>query len=248
MKNSSNDKVVLISDYGRSGQGWLSYMLCYLLNAKYVEPYDLLKGRVYTTSQHVLMNTDGNIPGRSKTKYSMIVKTHNYPASDLNLTDKIIILKRDPRDVAVSSYNMKRNTAKKESKLSLKSRIDLMVHRFPAISHAVTLSRWINYYRAWAHVDCHHVTYEGLSNDTKGELKKILSYLEIDVDDSLIEDAVDKFSFKAITGREKGSEDAGNSEFRKGSVGDYKNHFSRAELLLFKHVFAKGLGRHGYAF
>ena len=42
MEQKSN--IVLISDFGRSGQGWLSYMLCYILNAQFVEPYNFLNG------------------------------------------------------------------------------------------------------------------------------------------------------------------------------------------------------------
>jgi hypothetical protein len=57
------EKVILIADYGRSGQGWLSFMLSYILNAKYIEPYDLLKGRWYSSSnQYVINLSQGNLP------------------------------------------------------------------------------------------------------------------------------------------------------------------------------------------
>ena len=80
MSNISHDKVILMADYGRSGQGWLSYMLCYILNAKYIEPYDFLKGMLYTTDERVRGLTSGNLPGRPKGRSSMIIKTHNWPA------------------------------------------------------------------------------------------------------------------------------------------------------------------------
>src|SRR3989344_1927089 len=104
MEQKSN--IVLISDFGRSGQGWLSYMLCYILNAQYVEPYNFLNGKIYSSSEDVIRLTSGNLPGREKTPYNLVVKTHNYPSSEFNLTDKVIFLIRDPRDVAVSMHNL----------------------------------------------------------------------------------------------------------------------------------------------
>ena len=105
-------KVILIADYGRSGQGWLSYMLCYLLNAKYIEPYFFLRGALYTENKALRDITSGDLPNREKTEYSMVIKTHELPAGHLNLTDKVIFLMRDPRDIAVSTYFMYRAIVK----------------------------------------------------------------------------------------------------------------------------------------
>ena len=44
------DDVLLIADFGRSAQGWLSYILSYVLNARYIEPYNLLSGSKYSKS------------------------------------------------------------------------------------------------------------------------------------------------------------------------------------------------------
>lgn len=242
------DKVVLVSDYGRSGQGWLSYMLCYVLNAKYIEPYDLLKGRLYSSSKHVLENTMGNLPGRAKSPYSMIVKTHNYPGKTIDLTDKIIMLRRDPRDVAVSAFFRKKSYKKKEGKLGLKSKIHLILHRISFLSYMMTIFGWIRFYEAWDGVSCHNVTYEALSSNTKEELQKMLDYLCVEADEMLIEEAVEIFSFKRITGRQKGEEVVGNSEFRKGVVGDYRNHISGILLKICRVLFGDRLVRQGYSF
>lgn len=247
-REGNQDKVVLVSDYGRSGQGWLSYMLCYVLNAKYIEPYDLLKGRLYTSSQHVLDHTNGNMQGRDKTCYSMIVKTHNYPDKQMNLTDKVILLRRDPRDVAVSAYLRKKNINNNTVKLGLKSRIHLALHRMSFVSYALTVFGWVNFYEAWSGIECHHVTYEDMSRNTKGELRRMLDYLDINASDKLLEEAVEMFSFRKITGRDKGEEVIGNSEFRKGVVGDFRNHISRNYLKICKMVFGNRLAKQGYQF
>src|SRR3989344_6645836 len=123
MSNVSREKVILMADYGRSGQGWLSYMLCFILNAKYVEPYDFLKGMLYTTDERVRSLTSGNLPNRPKSPYLMIIKTHNWPAKNINLTDKIIFLTRDPRDIAVSAYYRYKELINLEPATTLKEKI-----------------------------------------------------------------------------------------------------------------------------
>lgn len=116
-ETASGNKMLLIADYGRSGQGWLSYMLCYILNAQYLEPYCLLRGLVFSGHRNIVESVQGNLPGRAKTKYSHVVKTHEIPDPYFSLTDKIILLARDPRDVAVSAHN--------RSNVSLKTGTDV---------------------------------------------------------------------------------------------------------------------------
>lgn len=239
---NEKEKIILVADYGRSGQGWLSYMLCYILNAKYIEPYDLLKGRKYSASEYIRQLTGGNLLGREKTKYSMIVKTHGYPAPDFNLTDKVILLTRDPRDVAVSFQYLSR--AKKYK--SLKGKIFGLINNFRIVNYLITASKWKKYAQAWKDVKYHLVRYEDLSSNAKNTLRGVLDYLEIGAGEELIAKAVEKFSFEKITGRQRGEEDPQNLEFRKGIVGDYKNHFSKLELKLFKLICGKEAKKLGY--
>ena len=56
--------VLLIADYGRSGQGWLSFMLCYILNATYIEPYDFLKGTESSSSDIMTIAIKSNLTTR----------------------------------------------------------------------------------------------------------------------------------------------------------------------------------------
>jgi len=240
------EKVILVADYGRSGQGWLSFMLCYILNAKYIEPYDLLRGRKYIYSKNASGLTDGNLPGRERTPYSMIIKTHEYPASDFNLTDRVIFLTRDPRDVAVSAFYRYKVVSQQEKNQTIKSKISFLIHRFKFTSFIMTAYKWKNYFRAWQDIKYHFVRYEDLWSNPKNVLKKMLDYLEIKVNDELIEDAIQKFSFERLTGRQKGQEELQNVVFRKGTVGDYKNHFSKLNLKIFKFICGEEAKKAGY--
>lgn len=277
---TEGNKLILIADYGRSGQGWLSYMLCYILNAKYIEPYCLLRGIIYTGHQYVIDLTQGNLYGREKTKYSMVVKTHNLPDPFFSLTDKLILLARDPRDVAVSAlarYNVRQKTGtdvekgaqemaiigtndcqvregmKQSSKKSFMREMDwiaklknwLWARKF--FCFFMVAYRWGRFYESWGKIDISiNVTYEDLSFHTRDTLFKILQYLGIEANDDLVEEAIQKFSFATITGREKGDEERDNVAFRKGIVGGYKEHFNSFYKLLFKILCGKVAMKWGY--
>jgi len=235
-----NDIPVLIADLGRSGQGWLSYMLCYILNARYIEPYDLLKGRD-SSSEHIFSLTRGNLPGRERTKYSLVVKTHEYPAMDFNLTDKVICLSRDPRDVAVSFYNMQLVRSKKNKRLK-----DILLN-CRIIHYLQTARQWKNYYQCWDNRNYYKVKYEDLITAPVHTLKGILNYLQVDGDDNLIKKAVEEFTFEKLSGRPRGKEDSSNLDFRKGIVGDYKSRFNKLELFIFKIICCKQAKERGYS-
>lgn len=265
--NSHNreDKIILIADYGRSGQGWLSYMLCYILNARYIEPYCLLRGLIFSGEDNISKLVQGNLDSREKTKYSLVVKTHECPDPYFSLTDKVILLARDPRDVAVSGlarFQVLKQTgtdveinAQKERKTqkTFKTRKSF-VRRFKQMlwsskfgCYILTARNWSRFYNTWQNIDlCHKVTYEDLSFNTKQTLIDILKYLEVEVSEELIEEAIQKFTFKSITGREKGAEQKNNVAFRKGIVGDYKNNFNKCELLIFDLICGKIMRKWGY--
>jgi len=249
MASNSNGKAILVSDFGRSGQGWLSYMLCYILNAKFIEPYNLLQGREYSSSEDIIRNTKGNLPGREKTQYDFVVKTHNLSGGEINLTDKVIFLTRDPRDVAVSAFYWHKNGAKNAKWKNAKGKIFWTIAtKIKIIDYILTAVGWARHYSSWKKVSSFRVRYEDLSSDTKKTLLSILNYIDVSADEKIIEEAIEKFSFEKITGRKKGEERSQNSEFRKGIVGDYKSHFSLLELKIFWLICGKSASEAGYKF
>ena len=219
--------VVLIADYGRSGQGWLSYMLCYVLNARFIEPYAMLDGRAHSTSAHVLALSQGDLPGREATRYRLVVKTHQHPVprTEFKLTDKVVFLTRDPRDVSISAMFYHRNAWRvSRPGRPLAWIVGYLRTTLPG-SALDTARRWARFRRAWAPIPSFHVRYEDLRRDPHAVLRAILDYLEVHAPDALIADAVEQFTFQQLTGRTPGTEAKDNSEFRKGIVGDYKNHY-----------------------
>jgi len=225
MKNETN-MTILIADYGRSGQGWLSYMLCYILNATFIEPYCLLSGMKYSASKHVLLLSQGRLPDRKITDYSLIVKTHSNPAINFNLTDKVLYLTRDPRDVAVSAYYRQRLLFKENRGpqrfviKSLKGKIKHFLLSFRTINYAYTAIKWKKHVLSWEHIPSYKVRYEDLSENIEMALSGILDYLGTKIEKKIIYEAIENFSFRMITDRDRGNVDNNNPEFRKGIVGD----------------------------
>jgi len=257
-----NDKPVLVANLARTGQGWLSFMLCYILNAKFVEPYCLLRGIVYSADPYIVEKTSGNLPSRKQTQYSLIVKTHQLPDPFFSLTDKVILLSRDPRDVAVSAYarystvqktgtdliaqDQGASIARTQRRYYLQQVKEWLWSR-KLVCFFLIACRWKKFYEGWGDITiCLRVTYEELSKDPKTVLLRILKYLEVEADEGLVDDAIRKFSFEALSGRKKGVEDKGNTSFRKGIVGDYKNHFNPFYQYMFDVICGKAARQWGF--
>ncbi len=264
------NKYILLAGYARCGQGWLGYMLAYILNAKFIEPYCLIRGIVYSANEYILNLTQGDLDGRTPTKYSIIAKTHNLPDPYISLTNKIILVSRDPRDVAVSAYsrhivsketgsdqtnedkaaaliNTKRNYKDYPGLHQMLETLRINLLSIKSISYLNSALKWNHYYRTWDNLGCClNISYEELSKDPNSTLKKILDYLELDVEDDLINEAISKFKFEVLSGRIKGKEDKSNTSFRKGVVGDYKNNITKLTSKIIMKITRKSSLKRGY--
>ena len=190
MESKSRNKIVLVSDFGRSGQGWLSYMLCYILNAQFIEPYNFLNGKKYSVSEHILDLTQGNLPNRERTNYSLVVKTHNILRSQIDLTDKIILLVRDPRDVAVSMQNLVLINYNKIGWGHPRAKFFLLMEKsFRLLNYIKIILSWKRHYYSWKKSSYYFVRYEDLLVNCQQVLEKILKYLEIQLDEKIIKES-----------------------------------------------------------
>lgn len=78
----------------------------------------------------------------------------------------------------------------------------------------------------WDKPDVHYIKYEDLLADPHGGLADTLKHLRpnLKIDEQKLDQTVQRFSFKTVTGRNPGEAD--NSSFvRKGIAGDWRNHF-----------------------
>lgn len=107
---------------------------------------------------------------------------------------------------------------------------------------------WADFARRWHNrPETVHVRYEDLRRDAVGELQQVvfgLTAKPLDAQRAMA--IVNEFSFERLSqGRQPGQEEKG-SFFRKGVVGDWRNHFSREAGQVFDHFAGQELILLGY--
>ena len=95
--------------------------------------------------------------------------------------------------------------------------------------------------------DCYtEVRYEDLLVRPKEEVKRLLGFLGVDADETLVEHCVSSASFEKLSrGRERGQEDP-SSFYRKGVAGDWKYLFDEHDKQIYKEEAGELLIRLGY--
>jgi hypothetical protein len=259
------EDTVLVAAAGRSGQTWLCFVLAHLLNARFLEPYCLLRGIIFTGNAYVLSQTQGKLPGRSPSRYDLVVKTHQHPDPFFSLTRKVILIVRDPRDVTTSAwhrFNVMKTTGsdveedaqgmallpyKLPFEKSLKNRIWSMVHGNRTLAIYLVARRWSRFHAAWRRLPfCHIVRYEDLLKQPVESMSGICRHLGIPVDEVLIKSALEALSFAKITGRNAGDEDNKSIMFRKATAGDHKGKLGPLELALVRFHCREEAAHYGY--
>jgi hypothetical protein len=90
------------------------------------------------------------------------------------------------------------------------------------------------------------VRYEDLLERPHEEVRRLLGFLGVDTDRTLVDGCVSAASFEKLSrGRERGQEDP-SSFYRKGIAGDWKNHFTEEDRRIFKEEAGELLIRLGY--
>lgn len=88
--------------------------------------------------------------------------------------------------------------------------------------------------------------YEDLYSDTPNEVTRILNFLDVDAAPGYVTGCCEAGAFRRLSGgRESGEEDA-ESHFRKGSIGDWRNHFDDAAIKAFEKHAGSVLREMGY--
>lgn len=88
-------------------------------------------------------------------------------------------------------------------------------------------------------------SYEGLLADGRAVARELFAHLGLAADDRTLDDALERSSFRFHAGRDRGQEDR-KRFYRKGIVGDWRNHFSTDDARIFREVAGDMLVRLGY--
>jgi hypothetical protein len=170
---------------------------------------------------------------------------------------KVIATLRDPRDQCVSRmFHVRRDATHSWNKrLRELSEFDALMEciegreSFPSINQLMKVSTtWLD-----GGYDVQVIRYESLKENPVREFRKIADYLNVQMRDGLLEQIVRRNRFERLSAggkfwrsaRAEGQEKT-DSHFRKGIVGDWRNHFEDEHKKRFKEVAGQLLIDLGY--
>ena len=147
---------------------------------------------------------------------------------------KKICIIRDPKDKITSwHFNNIRKKRKADISISDKFIIDYCQKRIIAEYESLLA------YKGKVHC----LTYEGLTSNANEVIREILKYLEAKISEELIEDMINNASFQKLNAIDSGAigrtrgEESTKSHYRKGVVGDWKNHLTDKQAKVVDNMF-----------
>lgn len=157
-----------------------------------------------------------------------------------------LVMYRDLRDVAVSHVHYVRRTPwHPEHPAYRETSVREGLERFAR----TLLPAFVEWLRSWeANRDPDRslaVRYEDLLADTAGTFREVARLYGLPDDPETVESIVEAHRFERLTGgRSRGEE--GDSFFRKGTAGDWRNHFTEELAQLYREVAGRALADFGY--
>jgi len=154
------------------------------------------------------------------------IKPIKYKNKDL-INKKKIILLRDPREVIVSHWyhlNFREKTFKKNIS-------EFINDKYLGIEKIISFYNFLNLNSL---NNSEIITYERLVNNTFEEIKKILYFLNLEINENLIKNCISDCSFDKLQKKEMEetkNKDVKTMKFRKGLHGNFNDDLSKDDLI-----------------
>lgn len=226
---------IIITEFPKSGGSWLVTMLGAALN--------LPKRDIYVNDEFSGFDLTHHPWYEGASSYNLtescIIKSHELPESPLHIvTDKIVHLARDGRDVVISKYFHDKDFCVKNG---ISNEFTMTFSEFLEI----TAAEWSEYITAWSDLKVIHCSYEDLLNNPAAVMQMLFNKFNLVVNESSIKDAVEAATKEKM---HKSLDKAfkHNTFVRKGIAGDWRNHFSETDKALFKKIAGESLIVLGY--
>ncbi len=162
---------------------------------------------------------------------------HEGIIDDFSAQQKIVFIYRDVRDCIVSGYHYLRNSlhpgtmgctpdvfsALPKDEAVERQLVMYMKYRMPVLVY-------------WLNVNAPNlvkIRYEDMLAGREGNIRAIIGKFGMRLSEKSISSVVEQTSFKTMSGRREGTEDA-RSHQRKGVAGDWANHFTARHVRIFK--------------
>uniref|UniRef100_A0A1A7Z1V5 Sulfotransferase n=1 Tax=Iconisemion striatum TaxID=60296 RepID=A0A1A7Z1V5_9TELE len=242
-----DDDVVALT-YPKSGTIWMQEILPLVLNGGDLTPINTIPNwdRVPWLEEKRL----AEIVDQLKSPRSLV--THFpfnlMPPSFHTSKAKVIYVMRNPKDILVSSYYFHQMAAF----LDDPGTFDEFIDKF--LEGRVLFGKWTDHVKSWRRAGLGdrimYITYEEMVQDLPASIRRISDFLCCNLSEEVIQKIAECCSFKRMKTNplsnfslvSKEYMDSDKSPFlRKGTTGDWKNHFDSQQLIRFTSVIHKEL-------
>lgn len=212
----------LLASYPRSGSNWTRLVLCNLISLNEWNGKDAVP---LLSATMPALGASNLLRPWSHPTIPRVVKTHR-PHSALLGRVRSIGLIRDPRDVMVSRYHLRRD------------KNEAFSGSFgPFIRHPrYGLESWFTHYRSWQGHWAIAVKYEDMLEDTRREFTRILDTLGVRCSDEMLTEAIARSSFSNLQQAERQRKPTSRKEglfYRSGSSRQWPAYFGEEDLDLY---------------
>ena len=216
------NQIFLVS-FPKTGRTWLSYMLREIESKKNIDLNYIISHDFSEIIIESGFRQDSNIIFKNTNRY-------------FYRRAKVIFLVRDPRDVIVSHFHQVTKRAKNPLQFSS---ISSFVR-----NKSLGFNRIIHFYNLWCkqkHIpkSFYLIKYEDLVNNGENELKKLLSFFNVNVSSNLIDQVYSESNAKKMRQKELQNKLSDFNNFgkqinqlkvRKAKVGNYKDELDLSDI------------------
>jgi len=238
---------IVVVSFGKSGRTWLRVMISHLFRVMYRLPENAILG---FDNFH---NLNKSVPKIFFTHDNYIKDFTGDLSSKQPFYDKrVVLLARDPRDVAVSQFFQWKFRIK-PSKVAINKYppqgSDISLFDFVMGDNGGGMRAVTEYLNLWAaeagKVNAFHLLrYEDLRTNTREELRKLLDFMQVDATDADVEAAVEYSSYENMKKMEskeqfrfaggrmmpRDKDNPDSYKVRRAKVGGYRDYFTDEEV------------------
>ncbi|XP_056422378.1 amine sulfotransferase-like [Hyla sarda] len=243
------DGDVILVTYPKSGTVWTQQILSLIFNEGHRNGTEESKTVDIMPWIELKINSEDFTSRPSPRLFTSHLPYYLTPRDLKFRTGKIIYVCRNPKDALVSFYHF----------YKMKSNIKCTIHWETFIeffvSGKVACGSWFDHVRGWyTHKEDFNilfVTYEEMKKDLRSAVKKICTFVGVNLDEKEIDTVVEKATFRNMkhdplsnyTFVPKEHLDKSKGDFlRKGIVGDWKNIMTVAQSEKFDKVYKEKMG------
>jgi len=238
---------IVVVSFGKSGRTWLRVMVSHLFRVMYQLPENAIMG---FDNFH---NLNRSVPKVFFTHDNYIKDfTGDFSSKQPFYNKRVVLLARDPRDVAVSQFFQWKFRIK-PSKVTINNYppqgSDISLFDFVMGDNGGSMEAVTDYLNLWAaeadKVKAFHLLrYEDLRSNTREELRRLLDFMLVDATDAQVEAAVEyssyenmkkmesKEQFRLAGGRmmPRDKDNPDSYKVRRAKVGGYRDYFTDEEV------------------